>query len=184
MYREAYETYITSWSLTTAHETVHAFLTYLAGNKYTLTPTEIRPLDFRNPLRGESGREWELRAVGGMTRSMKNVQERFKKSPSVRAPSLWLKGNDKMAGRVSRETIENVALGSKLANLAPQLPLPPPTPSSPLFKVRLSPAMADTTEQKLTFPYRLDQKSIIQHARNSLSSLVCERLRRGGGSRM
>jgi hypothetical protein len=180
LYLEAYETYIASWAMTTAHETVHAFLTYLAGHKAALTPTEVAPLDDENTVRGESGRVWELRTFGGMQRIRKNCQERFlfKKSPPVRAGSIWLKTDTGTVARISREAIANLVRGSKLANLPTHIAHPP------LFTSGMSPAWTDITEQSSSFPYRPGRQKSYLNARNTSASLVCEKLRRCGGSTM
>ncbi|KAK4099996.1 hypothetical protein N658DRAFT_143785 [Parathielavia hyrcaniae] len=124
LYREAYESYLVSWAITVAHETVHASLTYMAGHAEALTPIQVAPLDNDNRVRGESGKVWELRTLGGMQWNRKNCQARFlvQRHPPVRAISIWPKTDTGTVARVGREAIANLVRRSKLADLRTYLP--------------------------------------------------------------
>src|SRR5690349_17835626 len=101
-------------SLTIAHEMVHAFLTYLAGSKIILTPTDVAPEGEANELRGESGRMWEYHALGGLTAPNTNKDSRFE-SQGIRAGALWLLLTDpELEGsiRVTSSALRNLAKGS------------------------------------------------------------------------
>lgn len=116
LFEAAYHRYMAKWSLTMAHELVHGWLCYLGGHK-SLTPVDMKPPYYENDLRGESGRVWEIRAVGGET-SWKLAQDPeffLRKPEAIRAGSLWLEstknGLQRMA-KVTPEAMRDLAQGS------------------------------------------------------------------------
>ncbi len=97
-----------------AHEMVHAFLTFLAGSKMILTPTDVAPEGEANELRGESGRMWEYHALGGLIAPQTNKYPRFE-SQGIRAGALWLLLTDpELEGsiQVTSSALKNLAKGS------------------------------------------------------------------------
>jgi hypothetical protein len=113
LYLEAYERYLTKWTITIAHETVHAFLTFLAGHEFALTPKDVAPPGYANILRGESGRLWEVRALGGAVEWRMSEEKDFF-GRGIRAGSIWLKFcHDDEAARVAPSAIRDFVAGSK-----------------------------------------------------------------------
>ena len=114
LHEEAYESFLACMSLTIAHEMVHAFLTFLAGSRIILTPTDVAPEGEANELRGESGRMWEYHALGGLTAPQTNKDAKFE-SQGIRAGALWLLLTDpELEGstRVTSSALKNLAKGS------------------------------------------------------------------------
>jgi hypothetical protein len=104
------------WSLTIAHELVHGWLCYLGGHE-SLTPMDMKPPYYNNALRGESGRTWEIRAVGGQTgwRLAQDTKFLLHKPDVIRAGSLWLqftKGGWQRMAKVTPEAMRDLAHGS------------------------------------------------------------------------
>ena len=82
-----------------------------------MTPRDMKPPYYENSLRGESGRVWEIRALGGQTSwTLAQDSEFFLREPeAIRAGSLWLEftkdGWQRMA-KVTPKATRNLVQGS------------------------------------------------------------------------
>jgi hypothetical protein len=77
----------------------------------------MKPPYYKNEKRGESGRVWEIRAVGGQTSwRLAQDHEFFLREPeAIRAGSLWLestKGGWSRMAKVTPEAMRDLAQGS------------------------------------------------------------------------
>ncbi len=121
LFEAAYHRYVAHWSLTVSHELVHGWLCYLGG-QMALTPIDMKPPGYKNKVRGEAGRVWEIRALGG-TYSWTMTQEPafflrkvLGEYSAIRTGSIWIEftrdGCCRMA-KLTPETIKDLAHGSK-----------------------------------------------------------------------
>lgn len=121
---------------TVAHELVHCFIGFLAGDGTVQTPTQIVPpgvekmipKDPRKPRKatGESGWTWESRAFGGCgsLRVWKDDSNKPGSSPEMPKAQLWVKdeGRDKegpvdpgaVRAMVNRSTLADTSYISRL----------------------------------------------------------------------
>ena len=122
LFEAAYHRYVAKWSLTVSHELVHGWLCYLGGHREAMTPKDMKPPGYVNSLRGEAGRVWEIRALGGssnywvLTHEPEFFLRRVLGKPSyIRTGSVWLEftrnGCQRMA-KVTPEAIKDLAHGS------------------------------------------------------------------------
>ncbi|KAK3897178.1 hypothetical protein C8A05DRAFT_39274, partial [Staphylotrichum tortipilum] len=116
LFEESYLGHLGLWALIMAHELVHAWLSFLAGDGALLTPIEFTPPGHVNSLRGESGRTWEIRALGGMVRATVSTEHRFAlRDPCpIRAASLWVeftKHGEQRRAEVSPEALMDLGRG-------------------------------------------------------------------------
>lgn len=110
LHKEIYEAYLVHWALTVVHELTHALTCSLSGhNKGTvkvMTPKHLVPQGLGNSSRGEAGRLWELRALGGWVTWRQNHDCKL---PG--AGSIWLlSGKDWDAVRVDPKAIKAIAV--------------------------------------------------------------------------
>jgi hypothetical protein len=134
-YFEVYEAYLAEWAITIGHELVHLFISFLGGDKERLTPISLAPLGCANSTRGEAGRMWELRALGGCVSYLRNTH-----SELLGAGSLWLL-KDNEALMVTPEAIMGFVMRGTLAD------------------IKALPAETDWFEQISSFPWALSSPS-------------------------
>lgn len=98
--------------LTIAHELVHCFIGFLAGDRSVGTPKTMVPKGFvDDPERGESGRTWENWLLGGCA-SLSLPQE---KGNNIPRGQIWIE-KDYMEIEVHPEAIRSLVARSTLAD--------------------------------------------------------------------
>ena len=122
LFEEAYHRYVAEWSLIMSHELVHGWLCYLGGHKKADTPVDMKPPYYENKFRGEAGRVWEIRALGGTISWTMSQEPKFflrrvlGEYASIRTGSIWIQFTRdewlRMA-KVTPEAIKDLAHGSK-----------------------------------------------------------------------
>ncbi|KAH6623930.1 hypothetical protein F5144DRAFT_633179 [Chaetomium tenue] len=101
-----YRTYLVDGACTLAHELVHCFMRFLAGNVAVFTPRRLMPKGYDDddfPGMGESGRTWEKLTLGGCVTMGKPRKEGSR-------PRLWIDQGNREA-EVDPDDIRNMVVG-------------------------------------------------------------------------